>query len=259
MTLLDSHCHLDLADFAVDLPETLIRARNAGVCGFIVPAIAARGWPNLAALADQHSDFYPAYGLHPVFLAEHQAQHIASLPDWLARPECVAVGECGLDFFEPNLDPLQQEQLFITHIKLAKQFNKALIIHARKATERVIQLLKQYGPVRGVIHSYSGSLEQARQLISMGFLLGIGGPLTYPRSNRIRAIVQEIPLQHLLLETDSPDQPMFGAQGRRNEPQQLLQVAQAMADVRGISLSEVAKQTTANAQRLFGLATQEQL
>lgn len=254
MALIDSHCHLDLADFTADLPETLARARSAGVSGFIVPATAASGWPYLAELAGKQGDFHPAYGLHPVFMAEHQQSHLADLSDWLTRPECVAVGECGLDFFEPYLDAVQQELVFITHIRLAKQLDKPLIIHARKATERVMQLLKQHGPVRGVIHSYSGSLEQARQLIAMGFMLGIGGPLTYPRSRRLRALVQEIPLQCLLLETDSPDQPMFGAQGRRNEPAQLIHVAQALAEARGITASLVAEQTSANARQLFGLA-----
>lgn len=254
MPLIDSHCHLDLADFSADLPETLQRAQHAGVSDFIVPAITAKGWPNLAELAVAHPGFHPAYGLHPVFLAEHQESQLAALPDWLARPECVAVGECGLDFFESHLDVTHQERIFIEHIRLAKQLHKPLIIHARKATERVMQLLKQYGPVRGVIHSYSGSLEQARLLIGMGFLLGIGGALTYPRSTRLRALVQDIPLQYLLLETDAPDQPMFGAQGRRNEPAQLIHVAQALAEARGISASLVAEQTSANARQLFRLA-----
>jgi TatD DNase family protein len=254
MTLIDSHCHLDLADFAPDLSDTLQRARAAGVDGFVVPAITARGWPNLAELAAAHAGFHPAYGLHPVFLAEHHESHLTTLPDWLARPECVSVGECGLDFFESHLDVAHQERIFIEQIRLAKQLHKPLIIHARKATERVIQLLKHHGPARGVIHSYSGSLEQARQLIAMDFLLGIGGPLTYPRSTRLRALVQDIPLQYLLLETDAPDQPMFGAQGRRNEPAQIIHVAQALADARGIPASFVAEQTSANARTLFGLA-----
>ena len=161
------------------------------------------------------------------------------------------MGECGLDFFMPDLDVAVQESNFITHIQLAKKFDKPLIIHARKSTERVIALLKKHGPVRGVIHSYSGSLEQAQQLLALGFMLGIGGPITYPRSKRIRAIVQAIELQHLLLETDSPDQPLFGEQGRRNEPAHLPKVAQAIADAKSLPIAEVARQTTANAMRLF--------
>lgn len=254
MRLIDSHCHLDVAEFAADLPETLERAGAAGVSDFIVPAIAASGWPALAALCHLHPALNPAYGLHPMFLAEHADTHLAALPGWLARPECVAVGECGLDFFVPDLDVNRQESIFIEHIRLAAVFNKPLIIHARNATERVIQLLKQHGPAKGVVHSYSGSLEQARQLVAMGFLLGIGGPLTYPRSARLRTIVQEIPMEYLLLETDAPDQPMHGEQGRRNEPQKLIRVAEAVAEARVISVAEVAKQTTRNAERLFGLA-----
>lgn len=254
MRLIDSHCHLDVAEFGTDLPETLDRARAAGVSGFIVPAIAAAGWTHLAELATRFPAFHPGYGLHPMFLAEHGDADLAALPDWLSRRECVAVGECGLDFFVPGLDVERQEAIFIEHIRLAAVFNKPLIIHARKATERVIQLLKQHGPSQGVVHSYSGSLEQARQLVDMGFLLGVGGPLTYPRSTRLRAIVQEIPLQFLLLETDSPDQPMHGEQGRRNEPEKLSRVAEAVAEARAISIADVAEQTSRNAERLFGLA-----
>lgn len=254
MNLIDSHCHLDVAEFAEDLPQVLSRARQTGVYGFIVPAISASGWPRLADLAGLYSGLHPAYGLHPMFLAEHTDADLDALPGWVSRPECVAVGECGLDFFVSDFDPERQESIFIAHIRLAADTGKPLIIHARRATERVIQLLRRHGPAQGVIHSYSGSLEQARQLIGMDFMLGIGGPITYPRSSRIREIVKAVPLSHLLLETDAPDQPMAGEQGRRNEPAKLLRVAEAMAEIRGLSLTEVAAETRLNAQRLFGLA-----
>ncbi len=256
MQLIDSHCHLDVAEFAADLPETLQRAIQNGVEVFVVPAIDFAAWPRLSQLVERSPQIKPAYGLHPMFLAQHHDSHLVALPDWLQRPECVAVGECGLDFFMPNLDIGQQEAIFIAHIKLAKQFNKPLIIHARNATERVIQVLKQFVPITGVIHSYSGSVEQARQLISMGFLLGIAGPITYPRSRRIRALVQEIPLECLLLETDAPDQPLFGEQGRRNEPSFLPKIAQAIADVKDLPIEHVARQTTENTLRLFGFRLQ---
>lgn len=136
MRLVDSHCHLDVAEFADDLPETLQRGMLQNVVAFVVPAIGFAGWQNLSVLAKSHPRIKPAFGLHPMFLAQHLEAHIAALPDWLQRPECVAVGECGLDFFIPDLDVSLQETIFIAHIKLAKQFNKPLIIHARKATER---------------------------------------------------------------------------------------------------------------------------
>ena len=254
MRLVDSHCHLDVAEFAGDLPQTLVRGREAGISAFVVPAIAFAGWPGLAALAAAEPDVQPAYGLHPVFLAEHRDAHLDALSAWLARPECVAVGECGLDFFMPGLDAAHQEAVFVEHIRQAKAFGKPLIIHARKATERVIRLLRQHGPATGVVHSYSGSLEQARQLADMGFLFGIGGPITYPRSSRLQAIVRAMPLTRLLLETDAPDQPMCGEQGRRNEPAKLAKVLQALAELRGQDPADIAAATTANAERLFGFA-----
>lgn len=254
MRLVDSHCHIDVAEFSDDLPQVLLRGREAGIAAFVVPAIAYAGWPGLAALAAAEPAIKPAYGLHPMFLAEHTRAHLEALPSWLERPECVAVGECGLDFFVPGLDVAHQERVFVEHIRQAKAFGKPLIIHARKATERVIQLLRQHGPATGVVHSYSGSLEQARQLADMGFLLGIGGPLTYPRSSRLQAIVRELPLAHLLLETDAPDQPMCGEQGRRNEPAKLVNVLQALAALRGQPPADIAEAATANAERLFGFA-----
>ena len=251
MQLIDSHCHLDVSEFSADLFETLNRGKKAGVVAFVVPAIDFACWQSLSHLALKYSVLKPAFGLHPMFLERFESSQLDALPDWLTKPECVAVGECGLDFFIPNFDSALQELVFIEHIKLAKQFGKPLIIHARKSTERVIQLLKQYGPVTGVIHSYSGSLEQAQQLIKMGFMLGIGGPITYPRSNRIRALVKEIPLEYLLLETDSPDQPLFGEQGQRNEPMHLPKIALAIADARNVPVDLIAEQTTQNALRLF--------
>lgn len=254
MRLIDSHCHLDVAEFHADLSEALTRAEAAGVGPLVVPAIAHAGWPRLAQLAAQHPAIKPAYGLHPVYLAEHAPAHLAELGAWLQRPECVAVGECGLDFHEPGLDRACQEFLFCGHLQLAREHDLPLIIHARKSTERVLQLLKQFAPLRGVVHSYSGSLEQARQLVRMGFLLGVAGPITYPRSQRIRTWVKAIGLQHLLLETDSPDQPMHGRQGRRNEPAMLPQVCDAVAEAIGIPGEQVAAATSENARRLFGLA-----
>lgn len=253
MQLIDSHCHLDVSEFACDLPETLKRGREAGVMAFVVPAIDFASWPKLNELVHKHSELKPAYGLHPMFLERFHPSHLVALPDWLAKPECVAVGECGLDFFMANFNAPLQEMVFIEHIKLAKHFGKPLIIHARKSTERIIQLLKQYGPVTGVVHSYSGSLEQAQQLIKMGCMLGIGGPISYPRSNRIRALVKEIPLEYILLETDAPDQPLFGEQGQRNEPMHLPKIVLAIADARNVPVELIAEHTTQNAKRLFSL------
>ena len=216
-------------------------------------AAAAELFAHADGIAILHINRYHRVGEWQAQPACRTDAHLAALPDWLSRPDCVAVGECGLDFFVPGLDVGRQQAIFIEHIRLSAALGKPLIIHARKATERVIQLLKQQGPATGVIHSYSGSLEQARILVDMGFMLGIGGPLTYPRSTRLRAIVQEIPLQYLLLETDSPDQPMHGEQGRRNEPEKLIRVAEAVAEAKSISVAEVADQTRRNAECLFGL------
>jgi TatD DNase family protein len=232
----------------------LQRARDAGVREQIVPAIAAAGWSRLRALCAAEAGLHPAYGLHPMYLAEHEDAHLAELAQWIERERPCAVGECGLDFYVEGLDPERQRTLFRHQLELARDFDLPLILHARRAVDEIIAALRRVGRLRGVVHSFSGSDEQARQLWSLGFHLGFGGPITYERANRLRRIVAAMPLQWLLLETDSPDQPLAAHRGERNEPAYLPEVARTAASLRGIDVATLAEATTANARRLFGLS-----
>lgn len=251
--LVDSHCHLDLEPFDGDRPEVLGRARAAGVEHLVVPAITRRTWEPLAHLCAHDNGLHPAYGLHPVFLHEHADDDAAALAGWLDRHPAVAVGECGLDHFHPNLDRERQAMLFNAQLRLAREREMPVIIHARQAVEAVIIAIRRVGGLRGVVHSFSGSPEQARQLWENGFMIGLGGPLTYPRARRLRGLVATMPIEHLLLETDAPDQPNRGRQGQRNEPAHLVEVLAAVADLRDEAPESVAAATTANARRLFRL------
>lgn len=251
--LVDSHCHLDATEFDADRAAVIQRARAAGVMQQVIPAIDAEHWPQLRDICRTHPGLFPAYGLHPMFLHSHKPAHLQQLGDWITSERPIAVGECGLDFFIENLDADAQQLYFEGQLTLARDFDLPLIVHARRAVDAVIASFKRVGKLRGVVHSFSGSPEQARQLWQLGFLIGIGGPATYARANRLRGLVAEMPLEHLLLETDAPDQPDAQIRGQRNEPARLSFVCETVAELRGVDAATIAAATTANAQRLFNL------
>ena len=254
MDLIDTHAHIDVADFDGDRAAVLERARARGVARQIVPAIAVSGFDKLRGLCAATPGLLPAYGLHPLLLAEHRPMHIGQLRDWLARERPCAVGECGLDFYVEGLDADQQRGYFHAQLELARELELPLVLHARRAVDEVVAALRRIGGLSGVVHSFSGSLEQAQQLWKLGFCLGFGGPITYPRARRLRGIVAAMPLEFLLLETDSPDQPLHGHQGRRNEPAHVADVCACAAELRGVDASVIAEVTTRNAERVFGLS-----
>jgi TatD DNase family protein len=252
--LIDSHSHLDAAEFDGDRALVLARARAAGVARQIVPAIAVAGFEKLRELSKMENGIFPAYGLHPMYLAEHRPQHLHELEHWIGREKPVAVGECGLDFHVAGLDGDSQRIYLRRQLELALAADLPVILHARRALDEVTAAIRHAGKLRGVVHSFSGSLEQAQQLWKLGFLLGIGGPVTYARARRLRDIVASMPLEFLLLETDSPDQPLHGHQGARNEPALLMQVCDTVAALRGVDRQTIAAATSANCERLFQLS-----
>ena len=253
MRLIDSHCHLDAGEFDADRPEVIARARAAGVMAQVVPAVTAASWPGLRDACRLADGLHPAYGLHPMFLDQHRPEHLEALRAWLERERPCAVGECGLDFFVEGLDVDAQLHYFLGQLRLAREFDLPVIVHARRAVDAVIAAIKQIGGLRGVVHSFSGSPEQARQLDQLGFLIGLGGPLTYDRAQRLHRLVASMPLEQLLLETDAPDQPDAGIRGERNEPARLPVILATVARLRGERAEVIAAQTTANARTLFGL------
>ena len=255
IALIDSHSHFDDPEFDADRDAALARARDAGVTRQIVPAIAVSNFEKVRALCSADSGLVAAYGLHPMLLAEHQPSHIDELARWIEREKPVALGECGLDFWIEGLDRDTQRDVFERQLALAKDFDLPVILHARRAFDDVAAALRRIGGLRGVVHSFSGSEEQAQQFFRLGFHLGIGGPVTYERAKRLRAIVASMPIEWLLLETDSPDQPLSGHRGERNEPAFMAEVLDVIAALRGESREAVGEATTRNCEMLFALST----
>lgn len=258
MRIIDSHSHLDADAFDHDRDEVLARAHAAGVDRQIVAATQADEWPKLRTVCRHHDGLFAAYGLHPMFLPAHRDAHLAQLREWIEREQPVAIGECGLDYFVDGLDRDAQQHFFEAQVQLAAEFDLPLIVHARRAMDAVTATIRRIGAqhdggLRGVVHSFSGSQQQAEKLWQLGFRLGLGGPVTYPRAQRLRKLAAGMPLQWLLVETDSPDQPGADDRGQRNEPARVVAVLETIAGLRNIALTELAAATTANAERLFGL------
>lgn len=252
MELVDTHCHLDVAEFDGDRAEVVRRALAAGVTDQVIPAIDAPGWEKLEAICVDAEGLHPAYGLHPMFLSRHDDADLDRLDAWLRDHHAVAVGECGLDYFIEGLDRDRQQRFFEGQLRIARDHGLPVIVHARRAVEAVTLAIREAGDVSGVVHSFAGSIEQARQLWDLGFLIGLGGPVTYERAKRLRRLVKEMPLEFLLLETDAPDQPDAGHRGKRNEPARLTNVLAVVAELRDEPAETIATATTQNAKRLFG-------
>jgi TatD DNase family protein len=251
--LFDAHSHFDVDAFDADRDGAYTRALEAGVAEQVLPAISAQAWPRLRQVAATYPGVHATYGLHPMYLAEHRPEHLDELAQWLERERPVAVGECGLDFFVEGLDPEAQAHYFTAQLDLARELGLPVIIHARRAVDEVTKQLRHRPGLRGMVHSFSGSEQQARTLIDLGFYLSFGGPVTYPRANRLRRLVATLPLEAMLIETDSPDQPDSSHRGERNEPAFLPTVLQELSRLREADPAEIAAVTTANARRLFGL------
>ena len=252
MRLVDSHCHLDAAEFDSDRSDVIARARAVGVDRQIVPAVDAAGWPKLRETCRADAGLFPAYGLHPISLASHRPEHLDQLRSWIERERPLAIGECGLDFHLEDLDRDAQQFYFRSQLEIARDFDLPLVVHARHAVEAVIIAVKSVGGLRGVIHSFAGSPEQARQLAKLDFMIGLGGPVTYARANRLHKLAASMPIEQLLLETDAPDQPDTDHRGERNEPARIVNVLQAIARLRDEDPAHIAAAATRNAERLFG-------
>ena len=251
--LIDTHCHFDDDSFDHDRDAVWQRAMNAGVTTQVIPAVTAADWPRVRETCRRYAGLHPAYGLHPMYTDLHTAAHLTELEQWLATERPVAIGECGLDFYIENPDQEWQRRLFAAQLELARKYDLPVIIHARRTVEEAILTLRNFPGIRGVLHSFSGSGEQARQLMELGFLMSFGGPITYPNATRLRKLVAELPLSAMLLETDAPDQPDAGHRGQRNEPAYLPLILEELATLRNEPAETVAAAANENARRLFGI------
>jgi TatD DNase family protein len=257
MQLIDSHTHLDFPDFDADRPQVLARSRALGVKQMVVLGVYQSNWQRLWDLVQTDSQLYAAFGLHPVYLDDHRPEHVIELGQWLSRlaqhPQVCAVGEIGLDYFLPELDRDGQQQLFEAQLQLAADFQLPALLHVRRSHAQVIATLKRIRLKRGgIIHAFAGSREEAREYIKLGFKLGLGGAATWPQALRLRKVMVDLPLEAIVLETDSPDMAPAMYPNQRNSPEHLPDICQALAEVVGVSPERLAEATTANACEVFG-------
>ena len=255
--MFDSHCHLDFEGFDFDRLLILDQCSQAGIKHICIPGVSAQTWPKLLSLISQSDSLvslYPALGLHPYYQDQHQHCHLDKMSHLLNQNKGLiyAIGEIGLDFALPNTDQKSQLFYFDQQLELAKQHRLPVIIHARKSHDRILQRLRKARLARGgIIHAFSGSMQQAEQYIDLGFKLGFGGGVTYERARKTRELARTLPLKAITLETDSPDMPLYGFQGQRNSPSQLPLIADTIAELRKISVAELIQQTTCNSFKVF--------
>ncbi len=249
--LIDTHVHLDFFDTPA---AVVMRARQHGVAQFVIPGVAPAAWPALIAIAEAEPDVWIAPGVHPQAAGQWTRQAEALLQDILAHPQTVAIGEVGLDK-QVNCPLDQQEQVCRQMIALAREHHLPLLLHVRRATDRLLTLLREAGrgELTGIIHAFSGSLETAEQFIDLGFSLGIGGVLTYPEATRLPDVVRQVPADRLVLESDAPDMTPHPHRGRPNHPAYLPLIAESLARIRCWSLEQTIQITTDNATNLFRL------
>ncbi len=249
--LIDTHCHLDAAEFDADRNEVLAAALAAGVDKLLIPAVAVNGFQKTKTTAALSPACHAAYGIHPLYVMAAGEGDLAELRTWLAREQPLAVGEIGLDFYVPGLDAARQEYFFVEQLKLAREFNLPVLLHVRRAVDQVLKHLRRIRVPGGIAHAFNGSRQQAEEFIKLGFKLGFGGAMTYAGSTRIRELAASLPADSIVLETDAPDIPPAWLNRGRNQPAELRQIAEVLAELRGISFVEACRQTTANARQVL--------
>ena len=253
-SLIDSHVHLDFQQFDADRAEVLSRARTKGVSAFVVPGVKSADWARIKSVTSVSADVYACYGLHPCFVSEHLPSDLDQLHSWLEREPAVAVGECGLDFYQHFAESEAEQRLYFeAQLLMAKEFDLPVVLHARRSVDAVLKCLRQAGVHRGVMHSFSGSAQQAKAAIDQGMLIGVGGAVTHERAIKLQSVVAALPLDALVLETDAPDQPGGLHRGQRNEPAYISEVLDVVESIRSEPRALIATATTQNSARLFAL------
>nr|WP_236675497.1 TatD family hydrolase [Pseudomonas mediterranea] len=254
--MIDTHTHLDFPDFDADRPALLAASRALGVRQMVVLGVDRDNWQRVWDLVQSDPDLHAALGLHPVYLDQHRPDDMTHLRDWLARlaghRQLCAVGEIGLDYYIENLDRERQQTLFEAQLQLAAEFELPALIHVRRSHAAVIATLKRLPLQRaGIIHAFAGSFEEAREYIKLGYKLGLGGAATWPQALRMHRVLAKLPLDAVVLETDSPDMAPAMFPGQRNSPAHLPAICEALAVIMAITPEQLAEASTANARQLF--------
>ncbi len=244
---IDTHCHLDAAEFDNDRDAVVRAAVAAGVSQIVVPAVERANFGAVASVCREYSGCYAAYGIHPMYVAPAREEDLDALREIIAREHPVAIGEIGLDRFIEHRDDAEQEFYFKAQLEIARDTGLPVLLHVRRAIDQVLKHLRQIRVVGGIAHAFNGSRQQADEFIKLGFKLGFGGAMTFPRANRIRELAATLPLESIVLETDAPDIPPEWLSGARNSPDQLPRIGAALAELRGMSIADIANVTKMNA------------
>ncbi len=257
MKFIDTHCHFDFPPFVDDISASLARAAASGVERIIIPSVDASRFAGVTQLAQQHKALYAALGLHPIYIAQHQDDHLDLLTQHLQQADSkrVAIGEIGLDLYMDDPDYTRQTWLLCAQFALAKRFDLPVILHSRRTHDQLAMLLRRYDlPCRGVVHGFAGSQQQAERFIQLGYAIGVGGTITYARASKTRQTIASLPLEALLLETDAPDMPLQGFQGQPNRPERARNVFETLCTLRTEPADVIANALWQNSLRVFAFS-----
>jgi TatD DNase family protein len=246
--LTDSHCHLTMSNADANLAA----ARAAGVRGFVVPGTKLDDAPQAVAIAQQHDDVWAAVGFHPHDAKDCDDAAFAEIERLAREPRVVAIGECGLDYHYDYSPRDMQRAVFERHIELAKTLDKPIIVHNRESTEDVVEILGRTG-ARGILHSYTESLDVAKKLVDLGYFISFSGIVTFKSAESLRDAARGLPHDRVLIETDTPYLAPVPYRGRDNEPAYVIKIAELLAQLWNVSVERVAEQTTANFERVFSV------
>jgi TatD DNase family protein len=253
--LFDTHAHLNAIQYEEDLEEVIQRAKSEDVTDIVVVGFDRDTIRRAMELTEQYDMIYAAVGWHPVDAIDMTDDDLEWIKELASHPKVVAIGEMGLDYYWDKSPKDIQKEVFRKQIQLAKKVQLPIIIHNRDATEDVVKILQEENAseVGGIMHCFTGSLEVAKQCIDMNFYLSFGGPVTFKNAKKPKEVAKEIPIDRLLIETDCPYLTPHPFRGKRNEPSYVKYVAEQIAELRALSVEEVAKKTSDNAKKLFGI------
>jgi len=249
--LIDSHCHLNFPDFADDLSQVVARAHDAGIDKMISICTKIAEFKDIAKIADTYENVYCTVGVHPHDAADHVDTTAEELIALSQHPKCVGIGETGLDYFYENSPREEQRQQFLQHIEASRQTGLPCIIHTRSADEDTIEIIRKEAAFPALLHCFSSSYSVAEAALEAGLYISISGIVTFKKAEDLRESVRKIPLNRLLVETDSPYLAPMPHRGARNEPAYTKLTAQCVAELKGVSYEELAAATTENFHRLF--------
>jgi TatD DNase family protein len=255
--LIDTHCHIDAPEFDLDRHAVLEAAFATGVDKVVIPAVCANNFSEVIALSKQYAPCYYALGWHPMYIEAAKPDDLPALSQQVSQQlahdnKLVAIGEIGLDLFATTQNLETQTHYFVEQLKIAQQFDLPVILHVRRAVDEVLKQLRRYRVRGGIAHAFNGSLQQAEMFQQLGFKLGFGGAMTYHRALKIRALAQQLPLESIVLETDAPDiPPEWLGHGGRNSPKELVKIAEILAELKGMPVSQIIEITGKNSLQIL--------